>query len=66
MIFDDNGVLRFIDNSGDVSYRLGKSGERIIIDSQYYLVTEMEDHYKIIGIDEKCSQNYEDITLIPR
>lgn len=63
VVFEENGTLRFLDNSGNKRYSLRESSSRIVIDGEYYLIREIETGYNLISIDENSERTNNDILL---
>lgn len=62
----DNGVLRYTDNRGNISYRLSDSGDRLILaieSPNVYLIKNNEFGINLINIDDNGKVTGNDIIL---
>lgn len=62
----DNGVLRYTDGRGNVSYRLSESGDRIVISGEspsIYLIKSSNNDIQLINIDKSGILTGDDIKL---
>lgn len=61
--FEENGTLRFLDNSGNKRYSLREESSRIVIEDEVYLIKENENGYNLLSINENSERTNNDILL---
>lgn len=61
--FEENGTLRFLDNSGNKRYSLREESSRIVIEDEIYLIKENENGYNLLSINENSERTNNDILL---
>lgn len=61
--FEENGTLRFLDNSGNKRYSLREDSSRIVIDEEIYLIKENKNGYNLLSINENSERTNNDILL---
>lgn len=65
----DNGIIRFSDGEGNLTYRLANEGDRLVISDEnpkVYLFLETEEGFELINIDDSGKVTESNITLESR